>query len=789
MTAKSTKRTKSAKRTTTTRPSKSRAPKAGVFRSLTDIQVYLVLVVVSVITRLPVLKAFDLVTFDGTSYINQAKFLIRGSVGGGAFPVGYPAFITGLLPIVGDGVRAAQIVSFLASVGTAIAVYLLAKKFLEKDKAFFCALAIAVHPLFIRLSLTTFSESLYIFWVCLGLLFYVLNKDLLFGVALGLASITRPEAVAIFGILMLLRMRTPKRLVTPAAMFIVLYALNSVYLSQAVGRPVMLPKSEFFAASADVWQLRETALEYEGREGARQKFIAEAETRSAFSNYVKRLPEELGNLATYVLPTFLILAIFGMFKRRGFLLAALVPLLFIPAFTVRSEPRYLLPYVPILILFGFIGADAIRHKGVRLGAYIIIIASVVANPLINRAQLTDPINPEYVGSKEAGLKFTGRVSSSTRIADRKPFFAFYAGGHYIEIPVAPYDDAMNELVEKDVELLSLHRLTTHLYRPALKPLIYDRPAVMGELRFKQIYYDADGELIYELVRDDDPLQWVRLTDIDGSAQAPTWSPDGQHIAFRAVGEDLRTGIYITKVGDKTARRLADVKGTDDPLTWSPDGSRIAFAAPTSDTHDIVTLDIETGQTTRVTSDRRDDISPSWSPNGKEMAFCSKRTGAYEIWIKDLDTGLLSKLSEGGGNRFPAFSNDGNQIAWLERTDVVVLDRRTGDQHYVVHGNVNYRPTWSPNDRFVAIESDAWGGVGIYIVFADASDALLLTKTRRSVEMPSWNPTANQLAVSSNQDTTMSVFVLSELEDYLQRLEDPPDIKTFEPLPERKTPDS
>ena len=58
-------------------------------QSLRDWQIFLVLAFISAFSRLPILKAFDLVTFDGTSYINQAKALLRGVVEGGAFPLGY----------------------------------------------------------------------------------------------------------------------------------------------------------------------------------------------------------------------------------------------------------------------------------------------------------------------------------------------------------------------------------------------------------------------------------------------------------------------------------------------------------------------------------------------------------------------------------------------------------------------------------------------------------------------------------------------------------------------------
>jgi TolB protein len=284
-------------------------------------------------------------------------------------------------------------------------------------------------------------------------------------------------------------------------------------------------------------------------------------------------------------------------------------------------------------------------------------------------------------------------------------------------------------------------------------------------------------VIYERVRDDDPLTWRRLADLEGSTQSPCWSPDGQRIAFRRVDEEERHGIYVASVDGSAVRRVADVTGSDDPLTWSPDGRSIAYAAPFEGSMDIFRLDINTRRPTRVTTDGSADTSPSWSRNGREIAFCSNRTGSDEVWTKDLESGRLSQLTEGGDNRYPVFSNLGDRIAWVSKTDVVILDRDTGMRAYA-RGHITYRPSWSPNDRYIALESEASGSRCIYIIFANVAGTMQLTKPPRATGMPSWNPRGNQIAVASNQDGRTSVFVLSGLEDYMKRLQNPPAIKTF-----------
>ena len=84
---------------------------------------------------------------------------------------------------------------------------------------------------------------------------------------------------------------------------------------------------------------------------------------------------------------------------------------------------------------------------------------------------------------------------------------------------------------------------------------------------------------------------------------------------------------------------------------------------------------------------------------------------------------------------------------------------------------------------IALENDAWGSVGVYFLLTDASDALLLTKTPDPTGMPAWSPRGYEIAVASNRDGKFRVYVLGGLKDYVDRLNAPPQIRTFEPLPE------
>lgn len=744
-----------------------------------DRTVFLLLLGICALVRVPFLRAFDLVAYDGVYYINQAKSMVGLTPGGGAFPIGYPACIAILLPVVRDGVRAAQIVSLAAGVGSVWLLYLLGKTLVSKRSALVAALILAVTPLFIRLSLTTLSESAFVFWMLLGLYLFQRGKEVSFGAAMGMATVTRPEAVGIFILLLLWRRRSWKRLGRVLTAFAILYAVNIAALSITTGRFVLLPKSEFFGTSAARWQGREAWVDFPGKEDYDEVLDA-GPGANVFYNAVRRFPLELLLLARHVMPVALVLAVFGLLRKRLHILAGFVPLLFYPFFTVRSEPRYVLPYVPLVIVFAAIGLEMVREAKWRAVALWLLAASAVAGVVVNRDQLTEPVSDGFQWAKRAGLAWRERLRPDDRIADRKPYFAFYAGAAYVPIPIGPYEVVLNHLVEDDVRLLVLHRPTIEFFRPALLPLLEDRDVIRGELRFRQADVDPDEYSVYERTGASDPLVRKRITPPGGGILVvPTWSPDGEWIAYRSLGPDGVAGLFVVRTEGGEPRCVLAGPKVNDPVAWSPDSKRIALAVPSEGggSH-IAILDLVTAEAERVT--KGNGRSPSWSRDGREIVYVSNRTGRDEIWSADVATGGETRITSSGGHTYPAISPQGNRIAWLsEREGLVILDRASGRRSgAALSKRVSYAPSWSPDGRFIAVTAEVQGGVQVYLLTEDGRETLMLTKSAGN-GMASWSPDGRRMVVVTNEDGDYGLWVLSGLDAYKDRLLSPVPVTTVE----------
>jgi serine/threonine protein kinase len=123
-----------------------------------------------------------------------------------------------------------------------------------------------------------------------------------------------------------------------------------------------------------------------------------------------------------------------------------------------------------------------------------------------------------------------------------------------------------------------------------------------------------------------PSTVVPLTTFSGDERFPTFSPDGNQVAFAWNGENgANTDIYVMPLGTATPLQLTTDPAEDTAPAWSPDGSQIAFVRRQG-TRDAIYLTTppvpNTEQKLAEVRPHAVTVNPttvSWFPNGKWLA--------------------------------------------------------------------------------------------------------------------------------------------------------------------------
>src|SRR5262245_35436145 len=184
----------------------------------------------------------------------------------------------------------------------------------------------------------------------------------------------------------------------------------------------------------------------------------------------------------------------------------------------------------------------------------------------------------------------------------------------------------------------------------------------------------------------------------------------------------RQGNVVTTVGERAIYL--------DPA-FSPDRTRLAVTAwdLESETEDLWVLDIATGTSTRITSNKPEDqewvSTPVWSPDGRQVAYVALRNG-YE--------GLYRKASNGEGTEDLLYRHPG---AGLRLTD------------------------WSLDGRFLSFSTTDLSGGTLYVLpLAGDGERKPIEVFRSEFQLrgSSFSPDSRFLSYTLEQSETTHVYV-------------------------------
>ena len=217
---------------------------------------------------------------------------------------------------------------------------------------------------------------------------------------------------------------------------------------------------------------------------------------------------------------------------------------------------------------------------------------------------------------------------------------------------------------------------------------------------------------------------VQLTFSPYVKSSPSWSPDGQRIAFQmsewqpVPNETSRPQIYVIRAdGGAIGRYTSNMVGVRDP-SWSPNGRWFTF----SNLHSEGPLDV--GALAKMQSEPETVIeelayhnpksvqSPKWSPDGTRIAYIASEGYPGVPYSADLYV-----IAAGGGE--PARLSGG---AW-----------RMGGLD------------WSPDGTQIVYASAQSGNIDLWLISPDGGEPISLTTDPASETGPAWSPDGTEIA--------------------------------------------
>jgi Tol biopolymer transport system component/DNA-binding winged helix-turn-helix (wHTH) protein len=265
-----------------------------------------------------------------------------------------------------------------------------------------------------------------------------------------------------------------------------------------------------------------------------------------------------------------------------------------------------------------------------------------------------------------------------------------------------------------------------------------------------------------------------LSTPDRDLRSPTFSPNGTEIAFVSEIADGTAELRILDLQTRRDELLVKLEDASAVARYSPDGKSLLVQNRINGNTEICLIAGSGGEMRNLTNDPSRDVHPDWSPDGTKIVFVSNRLGNYDVFS-------IFTMNADGSNPhriyfsnaisdFPSWSPDGSVIVFSNdkedgrsgNFEIFAIEPETVKQET----RLTFRPradvhaAFSPDGRRIAFASRGDGNFEIYVMNADGTSQLRLTRDLSEDLSPAWSPDGKRLVFSRNRNGKFALYELS-----------------------------
>lgn len=174
---------------------------------------------------------------------------------------------------------------------------------------------------------------------------------------------------------------------------------------------------------------------------------------------------------------------------------------------------------------------------------------------------------------------------------------------------------------------------------------------------KQIYYASSAAGLAQIFAANiDGQGFRRITHRDAICVEPKVNPKNGNLVLFVSGPGAQQ-IYRMNAEGADVQRVTNGEGEASNPSWSPDGQKMAFSwtrGYAKGEWNVFVMDIGSGQYIQLTHGEGKNENPVWAPDGRHLVFTSTRSGRPQIYTMLADGSQVKQLTQQGSNRYPVW---------------------------------------------------------------------------------------------------------------------------------------